>query len=97
MDELQSQKKCCLSKYRVTSLYFPTTVVDYLFNAQYCIWFFLPSNAFFGFPSSFGSNAGAEGGGGPEGPEGVREEVKSPVARCCIFKAKRTQEAMANK
>lgn len=57
----------------------------------------VPSNAFFGLPSSFGSKAGAEGGGGPEGPEGVREEVKSPVARCCIFKAKRTQEAMANK
>ena len=63
----------------------------------FCLEINLPSKAFLGGPRSLGSRAGAEGGGGPEGPVGVREEVKSPVALCCIFKAKRTQEAMANK
>ena len=34
---------------------------------------------------------------GPVGPLGVREDVKRPVALCCMFKANKMHEAKAKK
>ena len=68
---------------------------------------FLPSNFFLGCISSsetlfrgkwtgWGPGGGAEGPDDP-GPVGVSDEVNNPDALCWIFKAKRTQDAMARR
>ena len=73
----------------------------------------LPSSFFFGLTSflgltsssgvcfitkgaGWGPGGGAEGPVGPD-PEGVNDEVNNPVALCWIFRASRTQDAMASR